>query len=589
LYNSSELSKLSTLRHYGEESIMNVRHDSEFYLSKHTQIPMSHMDSVLYRNARKYGDIFDQKAQKRQSKRKDHKEMRSQSVFVGKNDRGAGAARGAIRGRGEGVRSSLPVLHLHPPSPGHYLPTIELPKSARKAPAEDPLEPPSRLDLHTIRQSILLPAASAQSPRSTTLTHTFPNDEHGVSRNQHSKADKSGNEGRMRTSLSPIRASLLQTLQDSSTSKNLQQIISQVVQQVEGTGDVTNEVNDVHGTTKTGEFESRVRDTAGSFASTKSGIRGSMVGFVYDPDNKLQEVVLSSHLPKVRPASASKLVLSTAEQERQAVRIHTKVEESLVDLIARKQKLARRKHHPRKSLSSIVKIDKHDAINEFETLVEIYHQCGGPNWINSENWCRGDVPVKYWYGVALTVEGYVFELNLPANRLKGPFPDQMCRFSRIETVYLDDNELTGTVPDYALQKCEHLQIFSVQNNRLSGTVQFNNFNELKKVREIWLTNNQLEGPLQDGICKLTSLTHLSLAQNKFSGSIPANLGRLQNLLYLSLAYNQFTGVIPHSMIALAELQTLSLHNNKLTGTVPDWLFALTCLEDVWLFSNCFED
>jgi len=52
-------------------------------------------------------------------------------------------------------------------------------------------------------------------------------------------------------------------------------------------------------------------------------------------------------------------------------------------------------------------------------LASLYHTTDGANWAHTWNLAQ---PINTWYGVTLTPQGCVSELNLTANQLNGPFP-----------------------------------------------------------------------------------------------------------------------------------------------------------------------
>ena len=112
-------------------------------------------------------------------------------------------------------------------------------------------------------------------------------------------------------------------------------------------------------------------------------------------------------------------------------------------------------------------------------LMALYTSAGGVNWRTKTNWGI-DVPIGMWSGVTTDSNGRVTKLDLRSNNLVGTLPDELGDFTGMQEIYLQDNELTGPIPD------------------LSG---------------------------------LTSLTHLEMARNQLSGPIPA-LGALTPAAHL---------------------------------------------------------
>eukprot|EP01039_Chlorochromonas_danica_P002287 gene2287-2503_t len=541
-FNPVEVEKAFTKRTYGEDSVMNIRHDSQFYISENTVIPIAHISTCLYRNDRKYGFLFDQKALKRDKRRRQNRD----------------GPKRAHTSYGEKLSNALKTLTLEEPSqiplpalrdgrpktpalsiPPHEEEEANLPLSAREAEKEDVFSRPVALDLPSLRSSFLQAPSSESSPLG----------ERGVK----------------------------------SLSRASQSLSSRLLKEVSKRLDVsTSPLN-----------SPKVGSLAVQSGSEEVLIETAPVAFTYSSHNTLKEVHLQSQIPKDRPLSAGQIQSLTKKQSSRLARAMEfnakEMERRMQEMMVLRLKRTRKSYHPRKDLSNIHRISSDEELFERDALMDIFRSCQGNGWIRKDNWCDPDKPVKYWFGVGVTVEGHVFEINLPGNNLRGLFPDDISRLPYLETVMLDHNHLEGGVPDYAFQKCHHLQIISVQYNQLSGEVAFENFCHLQELREVWLTGNKLTGPIQDSVCKLTALTHLCLAKNAFVGNIPDQIGKLQNLLYLSLGENQLEGVVPQSIVGLHQLQTLSLHSNKLTGRVPDWLFALTSLEDLFLFNNNFEN
>lgn len=104
-------------------------------------------------------------------------------------------------------------------------------------------------------------------------------------------------------------------------------------------------------------------------------------------------------------------------------------------------------------------------------LMSVYERCGGGRWLNKRGW-GADAPLRDWFGVGINVEGYVVELNLRGNNLRGLFPDSLHALRRLEVLAVDDNFLTGDLPDYALCKITSLQVLSCAHNSLDGAIPF---------------------------------------------------------------------------------------------------------------------
>ena len=132
-----------------------------------------------------------------------------------------------------------------------------------------------------------------------------------------------------------------------------------------------------------------------------------------------------------------------------------------------------------------------DAVGDRAALVALYEATDGPNWTRNANWLT-DRPLWEWEGVK-TDRGYVTELQLTNNGLRGQIPPEI--------------------------------------GNLAGLM------------HLVLSANQLTGPIPPELGNLMRLTWLSLDFNQMSGPIPPELGNLTELRILHLG-NDFTGCLP---------------------------------------------
>ncbi|XP_028784401.1 receptor-like protein 20 [Neltuma alba] len=74
---------------------------------------------------------------------------------------------------------------------------------------------------------------------------------------------------------------------------------------------------------------------------------------------------------------------------------------------------------------------------------------------------------------------------------------------------------------------------------------------LKLMRSIDLSSNNLSGMIPLEIFSLFELLSLNLYRNQFEGNTPKEIGNLKQLESLDLANNQLSGEIPQSMAQLS--------------------------------------
>ena len=159
----------------------------------------------------------------------------------------------------------------------------------------------------------------------------------------------------------------------------------------------------------------------------------------------------------------------------------------------------------------------------------------------------------------------------------------MGNLSRLTTLWISDNQLTGTIPK-ELGNLVSLTSLSLWGNQLSGEIP-PELGDLNNLRSLVLGTNRLTGEIPTQLGDLSSLTYLSLTQNELTGTIPGALGNLSYLQVLALGGNQLTGSIPSELGNLFNLTGLYLWGNQLTGEVPVELGDLSNLWSLYLSTN----
>ena len=93
-------------------------------------------------------------------------------------------------------------------------------------------------------------------------------------------------------------------------------------------------------------------------------------------------------------------------------------------------------------------------------------------------------------------------------------------------------------------------------------------NEVGRVIQIRLTQNNLQGSIPKELGQLDMLEILSFFSNRLGGTIPKELGSLENLGSLWLSSNDLSGTLPPELGQLGNLWQLGLAGNRLTGSIP---------------------
>ena len=81
-----------------------------------------------------------------------------------------------------------------------------------------------------------------------------------------------------------------------------------------------------------------------------------------------------------------------------------------------------------------------------EALVALYDLTDGDNWESNSFW-KSDQPIGQWYGVDTDRDGRVTRILLPRNNLSGPIPTEIGNLTNLETLFLELNNLSGSVPE----------------------------------------------------------------------------------------------------------------------------------------------
>ncbi|KAE8722678.1 putative inactive receptor kinase [Hibiscus syriacus] len=136
--------------------------------------------------------------------------------------------------------------------------------------------------------------------------------------------------------------------------------------------------------------------------------------------------------------------------------------------------------------------------------------------------------------------------------------------SRVVGLHLPGMGFRGPIPPNTLSRLSALEVLSLRSNAISGSFPFD-FVELKTLTTLYLQFNELSGSLPD-LSLWNNLTIVDLSNNGFNGSIPPSVSKSRHLVALNLSNNSLSGDIPD--INIPGLQQLDLSNNDLIGIIP---------------------
>lgn len=162
--------------------------------------------------------------------------------------------------------------------------------------------------------------------------------------------------------------------------------------------------------------------------------------------------------------------------------------------------------------------------------------------------------------------------------LTGTIPPFISELSpTLEAFGLSGNKMDGPI-SASLSNMTSLKVLALDRNEFEGSIDI--VAPLTKLQKLFLDKNQLTGTLSDEwMGNFDDLTSLDLSENLLDGSLPPNFfnqPNSANLNAIDLHANSFTGSIPSSLDqsdANTALKFLSLHENRLTGTLPKSIFT----------------
>ncbi|XP_002977841.2 probable LRR receptor-like serine/threonine-protein kinase At1g74360 isoform X2 [Selaginella moellendorffii] len=157
-------------------------------------------------------------------------------------------------------------------------------------------------------------------------------------------------------------------------------------------------------------------------------------------------------------------------------------------------------------------------------------------------WIPSQYPPFDLISTVMTVERCRSFWNL---LLRGIFMYPLCPSRPSEEsmgyIQLASNRLTGPIPG-TLDRCRHLGLLFLDQNNLTGSM-----------------------PQSYSI----ALTGLNVSRNALSGSVPRSIGALSCVVSLDLSYNNLSGRIPSELQNLSKLNRFNIsYNPELVGPVP---------------------
>ncbi|XP_041027080.1 receptor-like protein 6 [Juglans microcarpa x Juglans regia] len=173
-------------------------------------------------------------------------------------------------------------------------------------------------------------------------------------------------------------------------------------------------------------------------------------------------------------------------------------------------------------------------------------------------------------------------LHLSSSGLFDTFPKKIFQVPTLEVLDLSSNpQLRGSLPDFPQNGYLRTLVlgctnFSRKLPHSIGQITSTHWQELKKLVNLDLRYNSLNGNIPVPLFFDLSLQYLQLSYNQFSGELNQFPNTSSNVLeYLDLSSNNLEGAIPVSVLNLQRLKVLSLSSNNFNGS-----FKLNMIEQL---------
>lgn len=232
-------------------------------------------------------------------------------------------------------------------------------------------------------------------------------------------------------------------------------------------------------------------------------------------------------------------------------------------------------------------------------------------WKNTQSWLT-DVHECQWHGIQCSTRMRVNGISLEDNSLTGKIPDELVllgdhletldlttnlifmeefsvfgQLPKLHTILMDDNYLSTTtgLPS-SLAACTDLEKLRLSYNLIGGPLDNELFKTFSKLTHLEVESNFLSGSMPNAVGNMRELIYLYMRRNSMTFNLEwMKSGNLDNLFAVWLDANTITGTIPTEIGQLSELASLSMTNGTLTGNIPSQMGYLQKLRRLWLYGN----
>ncbi|KAK7319557.1 hypothetical protein RJT34_04279 [Clitoria ternatea] len=167
--------------------------------------------------------------------------------------------------------------------------------------------------------------------------------------------------------------------------------------------------------------------------------------------------------------------------------------------------------------------------------------------------------------------------NIANNNFSGPIYPTLCKNvtgkHKLAVLDVSHNLLSGEFPDCWTHWPSLLHV-NLEGNNLYGQMS-ESLGTLTKLESLRLRHNFLSGAIPPSL-KQCNLWYLDLSFNDFTGNVPSFVSRSKNMAFL-LRSNKFSGSIPTQICEFSNLFALDLADNRLSGPIPHCLNNITAM------------
>ncbi|KAL3635710.1 hypothetical protein CASFOL_020257 [Castilleja foliolosa] len=175
----------------------------------------------------------------------------------------------------------------------------------------------------------------------------------------------------------------------------------------------------------------------------------------------------------------------------------------------------------------------------------------------------------------------VQHLDLSDNHFEGEFPCFLHNITSLSFLDLSSNSFNSSAhqPFPILKNLSYLDLSRNSLNHSATWISDVLLNKSCRLKSLNLEFNQFHGDISGAFtkifkCSSKNLESLELGHNyEFHGHIPKELGELKQLKELDVSYNQLSGEIPIVLGQLSNLEKIDISYNAFEGTLSDAHFA----------------